>query len=906
HQLQQQQLQLQKQQQQQLQQQQLQQQQSLSQQQAQQACNYYTAPPPPTTNTSSNHHTPSHHSSTYSAYGSYGSYGGGTYGGAYLGTSGSDSGVGGLTPIGRNYRWYHSSGSGGSGSISGSVGSNYLTAGSLGATYGRTSPAALAHARPLLASTSTAASSSAGGCGTGSGAYGLGLGLGLGLDLNTSDYEYERASLHSGAYAYKSSSSRRGSSLAADYLLDVAARCSVPSPALEAEPDTDLELDLDLDLDVGVGVGVDVNDVDHIGHDIGLGLNVEDLEDLDIPVPEPEPEADVHDELVRALELELDWGLDYNTATTTTTTHLNLDLDSSTDLVGLDDIDIDEEEEPILSPVLNRSLRPFTYPALTITAPENSIASESPIPVATPPPTPTDFLYPQLSAQQQYQHQPQHYHHQQRTTTTRLPQHDDSCEEFNNITDDPTSCVGQKRMMVSRLWNSCFPKFTPEHVHRHNFYLCQWQRNTQVRIVYLFYRWLTAITCLAALVCSLLDIGRTEEHFENHYAKWWIYLTHWGLLFCTVQAWLAAWIVTQGMMVEREDFEVVRQVRKSRLHHIYWVLYTCATVYSFIITMCYWLLVHDPEIHKIDALNIMVHVFNSVIMLIDLAIVGHPIKLSHVYFTTGIGLAYGIFTGIYFIAGGTDRKNNVYIYPMLDWTKPGKAIIVTVCAIIFVVVVHFCCYLLYRTRVWLFTKLCIRGAHNRDGDMGEGLNDESTARLGGGTSQEYSHQQQYPILHSEQPRSAHHHHQHGHPQHTQQQQYQQQQQQQQQYQQQPSGNVQTVDMVSGSGGGTQHTTPPYYPQYSGYQQQPVVAGVNVGVLSAGGYYQPENNNQNQQSQQQQAQQQSQQQQLQQQQQQKHSSPGTGSTSGLSRTVAHLDAAQREQFLNPNKIVEYKM
>uniref|UniRef100_C4JC95 IP20291p n=4 Tax=melanogaster group TaxID=32346 RepID=C4JC95_DROME len=149
-------------------------------------------------------------------------------------------------------------------------------------------------------------------------------------------------------------------------------------------------------------------------------------------------------------------------------------------------------------------------------------------------------------------------------------------------------------MMVSKLWNSCFPEFTPDHVHRHNFYLCQWQRNTQVRIVYLFYRWITAITCLAALVCSLLDIGRTDEHFEHHYAKWWIYLTHWGLLFCTVQAWLAAWIVTQGMMVEREDFEIVRQAKKSRLHHLYWVLYTCATVYAFIVTMCYWLLVHNP------------------------------------------------------------------------------------------------------------------------------------------------------------------------------------------------------------------------------------------------------------------------------------------------------------------------
>ncbi|XP_037813869.1 uncharacterized protein LOC119604997 [Lucilia sericata] len=459
-------------------------------------------------------------------------------------------------------------------------------------------------------------------------------------------------------------------------------------------------------------------------------------------------------------------------------------------------------------------------------------------------------------------------------------------------------------MMVSKLWKGCFPDVTPEHVHRHNFYLCQWQRNTQVRIIYLFYRWITAIICLAALVCSLLDIGRTDERFENHYAKWWIYLTHWGLLFCTVQAWLAAMIVTQGMMVEREDFELMRQAKKSKLHLLYWVLYTCATVYAFIITMCYWLLVHDPEIHKIDTLNIMVHVLNSIIMLIDLAIVGHPIKLSHVYFTTGIGLAYAIFTGVYFLAGGTDRKLQVAIYPMLDWTKPGKAIIVTVCAIIFVFIVHFCCFLLYRARVWLFTKLCIRGSHHRDGEFCEGLNEDSCAtRLGGGSSADYSHQQQFPTtVHSEQPHRTHltvatsaaatqqlstEHvyanapsHQHvmaG---------------QQQQQQQQPH----------------QHHPHQYPPQYSGYQQQPVVAGVNVGVISSADIYQQHDGSNKHHQQQQQHQQQP----HHQQQQQKSTSGGNASSataaasSALSRTVAHLDAAQREQFLNPNQIVEYKM
>ncbi|XP_001355757.4 uncharacterized protein hbt [Drosophila pseudoobscura] len=530
--------------------------------------------------------------------------------------------------------------------------------------------------------------------------------------------------------------------------------------------------------------------------------------------------------------------------------------------------------------------------------------------------------YHQYQYQQQHHHQQQQFHHhhhqqqqqqQQQQQFQQTPQQSqghqqqayhsyqypsqDSCEGFNHFANDTSSCLGNQRMMVSKLWNSCFPEFTPDHVHRHNFYLCQWQRNTQVRIVYLFYRWITAITCLAALVCSLLDIGRTEEHFEHHYAKWWIYLTHWGLLFCTVQAWLAAWIVTQGMMVEREDFEIVRQAKKSRLHHLYWVLYTCATVYAFIVTMCYWLLVHNSEIHKIDTLNIMVHVLNSIIMLIDLAIVGHPIKMSHAYFTTGIGLAYAIFTGIYFLAGGTDRKNQTAIYPMMDWTKPGKAIIVTACAIIFTFFVHFCCYLLYRGRVWLFTKLCIRGRHNRDGEMGEGLNDDSGSRMGGGggggtvggtgggfsgsvaaatsvcvgaggSSQDYAHQQQYPIPHTEQPRAGN---------------------QQQHQQQQPPANYQAP------------------PQYSGYLQQPVVAGVNVGVISAEGVYQPigtdsgrtsggggggvgvavaDGSGKHKSA--------------------SGSGSGSGSGSALTRTVAHLDASQREQFLNPNKIVEYKM
>lgn len=202
--------------------------------------------------------------------------------------------------------------------------------------------------------------------------------------------------------------------------------------------------------------------------------------------------------------------------------------------------------------------------------------------------------------------------------------------------------------MLTRLWHSCFPEFSSQQVWRHNFYLCQvsgltcrrrqheihtssssihthaakqWQLDQEVGILYLIYRWLSAILFLAVLSCSLLDIGRTDEpRYEHHYAKWWIYLTHWGLMACAVQAWLGAWIVTAGLMVDRDDYGglfvcvwlrthpfttsvlfpvsagMQRQMKKNIFHEAYWILYTIATVYSFIISICYWTVVHNPGI----------------------------------------------------------------------------------------------------------------------------------------------------------------------------------------------------------------------------------------------------------------------------------------------------------------------
>ncbi|XP_063701311.1 protein rolling stone isoform X2 [Culicoides brevitarsis] len=277
--------------------------------------------------------------------------------------------------------------------------------------------------------------------------------------------------------------------------------------------------------------------------------------------------------------------------------------------------------------------------------------------------------------------------------------------------------------MVNKLWNTCKsddPNVQTADIvlsrvktHKHHFYLCQWQTNTQVSLFYLLYRWLVAISFLAIVVCTVLDIGRTEPITEHHYAKWCIYLTNWGILACAIQAWLAAFIVTGGIMIVEEEFELDNPTRKNIIHKTYWFFYTIATIYSLIITVMYWTVIYDPEIHKINAVNMMSHVVNSVLMLIDLIVVGHPIKIQHAYQTIGLGIIYMIFTITYYILDGTNRLDEPFVYKPMDWSRPGKALAISVGGLIFVFIVHFICYLVYRVRVCIYNACC-RKDNERD------------------------------------------------------------------------------------------------------------------------------------------------------------------------------------------------
>lgn len=54
-----------------------------------------------------------------------------------------------------------------------------------------------------------------------------------------------------------------------------------------------------------------------------------------------------------------------------------------------------------------------------------------------------------------------------------------------------------------------------------------------------------------------------------------------------------------------------------------------------------------------------------------------------------------------------NRTKSTSIYRFLDWSKPGKAIVVCIACICSVFIVHILVYCLYRCRVCIFKKFCL-------------------------------------------------------------------------------------------------------------------------------------------------------------------------------------------------------
>ncbi|CAH1780411.1 unnamed protein product, partial [Owenia fusiformis] len=192
---------------------------------------------------------------------------------------------------------------------------------------------------------------------------------------------------------------------------------------------------------------------------------------------------------------------------------------------------------------------------------------------------------------------------------------------------------------------------------------------------------------------------------EANRVTWFIYLTNWSYLLLTltslVQVPCCIYYMTkiEGMS-ERCQLHVGALRRPVGL---LWCLYNISTSVAILVTLGYWLLIYSGGIvYPVDAAT---HAVNSVYVIIDLLFTAIPVRLLHFIYPLIYVIIYALFSAIYQAAGGTNAYDLEYIYSVLDWRNPGRAILVVfILGIIVLPLLHTGVFGLYKLRVFTFNK----------------------------------------------------------------------------------------------------------------------------------------------------------------------------------------------------------
>ncbi|CAB3241033.1 unnamed protein product [Arctia plantaginis] len=229
----------------------------------------------------------------------------------------------------------------------------------------------------------------------------------------------------------------------------------------------------------------------------------------------------------------------------------------------------------------------------------------------------------------------------------------------------------RKTVSFSALWVSTNDRLS-------DFYASSWQREESV-VPMLVVRLLLTISSLGILTWSLVEDA-------NPY--WLIYLTNWGILLVSA--------TTMSGVVVSFAFLVKKPLETTNLAwyvSFYWVAFNIALAISIMITILYWILLHDPAIPEKYGLrgywlNISKHGLMSCIIVTELLFSRTPVRLAHLYQPLGVGLLYALFSVIYFAAGGTDNEGHEFIYAVLNWREPRNAGIIVICSVSALVVLY--------------------------------------------------------------------------------------------------------------------------------------------------------------------------------------------------------------------------
>lgn len=183
-----------------------------------------------------------------------------------------------------------------------------------------------------------------------------------------------------------------------------------------------------------------------------------------------------------------------------------------------------------------------------------------------------------------------------------------------------------------------------EHDSPADFLQSQWQTREK-SVIYLIYRWSVAFFFMFSVAVSMTTSAlRRELHI------YFIYLTHWNLIFTMIS------MVMNSVLVSMHHMERLKVTDKmTRELKILWFFTTSSQMYAFLVSLIYWTVLYKQGQSVIDFNNVLIHGTNSLIIVIDLIIVKQKARVGMFIYPLFCGFAFLFFTWLYPALGGLNR-----------------------------------------------------------------------------------------------------------------------------------------------------------------------------------------------------------------------------------------------------------
>ncbi|XP_046330400.2 protein rolling stone-like isoform X2 [Haliotis rufescens] len=254
-----------------------------------------------------------------------------------------------------------------------------------------------------------------------------------------------------------------------------------------------------------------------------------------------------------------------------------------------------------------------------------------------------------------------------------------------------------ERMGIKSEFRTC--NFGLNHSEPHLFVSSQWGHPR----LYLSWRIFWALFHTSWLVGSMVSSTNVTSSPLGG-ALWFIYLTNWTYLLLTTSAVLDAVIVV-FVRINRQDIQNGFTSYLPWYLKVSWLLYSVVTEGSLHISALYWIFIFKDQ--DLTLLRFILHGMNSIYVLSNLLITAMPVRLYHVIYPIICGFIYTLFSIVYHILGGTNRKGDPYIYKILDWSKLKRTLpLVFLSTFVALPFLYFVVFFIYKGRIYLRSKFC--------------------------------------------------------------------------------------------------------------------------------------------------------------------------------------------------------